>query len=65
VVQVADDGEHAPVVVRARRDAELRVDVRDVLDDRPLGEDEPPASAELNQYADAGVRAFLAAYVRA
>jgi TetR/AcrR family transcriptional repressor of mexJK operon len=30
-----------------------------------LGEDEPPASAELNQYADAGVRAFLAAYVRA
>ena len=27
-----------------------------------LGVDEPPASAELNQYADAGVRAFLAAY---
>jgi len=27
-----------------------------------LGEDEPPAGAELNQYADAGVRAFLAAY---
>lgn len=27
-----------------------------------LGEDEPPASAELNRYADAGVRAFLAAY---
>jgi TetR/AcrR family transcriptional regulator, mexJK operon transcriptional repressor len=30
-----------------------------------LGEDEPPAAAELNQYADAGVRAFLAAYARA
>ena len=29
-----------------------------------LGEDEPPASAELNRYADAGVRAFLAAYGR-
>jgi TetR/AcrR family transcriptional repressor of mexJK operon len=29
-----------------------------------LGEDEPPASAELNQYADAGVRAFLAAYAQ-
>jgi TetR/AcrR family transcriptional repressor of mexJK operon len=27
-----------------------------------LGEDESPASAELNRYADAGVRAFLAAY---
>ena len=27
-----------------------------------LGEDEPPGSAELNQHADAGVRAFLAAY---
>jgi TetR/AcrR family transcriptional repressor of mexJK operon len=27
-----------------------------------LGEDEPPASAELNRYADAGARAFLAAY---
>jgi len=30
-----------------------------------LGEDEPPARAELNRYADAGVRAFLAAYGRA
>jgi TetR/AcrR family transcriptional regulator, mexJK operon transcriptional repressor len=29
-----------------------------------LGEDEPPDSAELNQYADAGVRAFLAAYAQ-
>jgi TetR/AcrR family transcriptional repressor of mexJK operon len=29
-----------------------------------LGEDEPPAAAELNQYADAGVRAFLAAYAQ-
>jgi TetR/AcrR family transcriptional regulator, mexJK operon transcriptional repressor len=29
-----------------------------------LGVDEAPASAELNQYADAGVRAFLAAYAR-
>ena len=29
-----------------------------------LGEDAPPASAELNRYADAGVRAFLAAYGR-
>jgi TetR/AcrR family transcriptional repressor of mexJK operon len=29
-----------------------------------LGEDEPPAAAELNRYADAGVRAFLAAYAR-
>jgi len=29
-----------------------------------LGEDEPSASAELNRYADAGVRAFLAAYAR-
>ena len=29
-----------------------------------LGEDEPRASAELNEYADAGVRAFLAAYGR-
>jgi AcrR family transcriptional regulator len=29
-----------------------------------LGEDELPASAELNQYADAGVRAFLAAYAQ-
>src|SRR5215217_4809523 len=29
-----------------------------------LGEDEPPAAAELDQYADAGVRAFLAAYAR-
>ena len=29
-----------------------------------LGEDEPPASVELNRYADAGVRAFLAAYGR-
>jgi TetR/AcrR family transcriptional repressor of mexJK operon len=27
-----------------------------------LGGDEPRASAELNEYADAGVRAFLAAY---
>ena len=27
-----------------------------------LGEDRPPASAELDRYADAGVRAFLAAY---
>ncbi len=27
-----------------------------------LGEDEPPARAELDHYADAGVRAFLAAY---
>jgi TetR/AcrR family transcriptional repressor of mexJK operon len=27
-----------------------------------LGEDQPPGSAELNRYADAGVRAFLAAY---
>jgi AcrR family transcriptional regulator len=27
-----------------------------------LGEDEPPARARLNRYADAGVRAFLAAY---
>jgi TetR/AcrR family transcriptional repressor of mexJK operon len=27
-----------------------------------LGEDRPPARAELNRYADAGVRAFLAAY---
>jgi TetR/AcrR family transcriptional regulator, mexJK operon transcriptional repressor len=29
-----------------------------------LGEDEPPARAELDQYADAGVRAFLAAYAQ-
>jgi TetR/AcrR family transcriptional repressor of mexJK operon len=29
-----------------------------------LGEDEPPATAELNRYADAGVRAFLAAYAQ-
>jgi AcrR family transcriptional regulator len=29
-----------------------------------LGEDRPPARAELNRYADAGVRAFLAAYAR-
>jgi hypothetical protein len=29
-----------------------------------LGQDEPRASAELNRYADAGVRAFLAAYGR-
>lgn len=29
-----------------------------------LGEDEPPASAELDEYADAGVRAFVAAYAR-
>jgi TetR/AcrR family transcriptional repressor of mexJK operon len=29
-----------------------------------LGEDKPPARAELNRYADAGVRAFLAAYGR-
>jgi TetR/AcrR family transcriptional regulator, mexJK operon transcriptional repressor len=29
-----------------------------------LGEDEPPASAELDGWADAGVRAFLAAYGR-
>jgi TetR/AcrR family transcriptional repressor of mexJK operon len=27
-----------------------------------LGEDEPPARTELDRYADAGVRAFLAAY---
>ncbi len=27
-----------------------------------LGEDEPSTPAELEQYADAGVRAFLAAY---
>jgi TetR/AcrR family transcriptional repressor of mexJK operon len=27
-----------------------------------LGDDEPPASAELDRYADAGVRAFVAAY---
>lgn len=27
-----------------------------------LGEDEPPSPAELSRYADAGVRAFLAAY---
>jgi TetR/AcrR family transcriptional repressor of mexJK operon len=29
-----------------------------------LGENEPPDAAELNQYADAGVRAFLAAYAQ-
>ena len=29
-----------------------------------LGDDEPPASAELNRYANAGVRAFLAAYAQ-
>jgi TetR/AcrR family transcriptional regulator, mexJK operon transcriptional repressor len=29
-----------------------------------LGEDEPPGAVELNRYADAGVRAFLAAYAR-
>ena len=29
-----------------------------------LGEDRPPARAELNRYADAGVRAFLAAYAQ-
>jgi TetR/AcrR family transcriptional repressor of mexJK operon len=29
-----------------------------------LGDDEPPAAAELNRYADAGVRAFLAAYAQ-
>jgi TetR/AcrR family transcriptional repressor of mexJK operon len=29
-----------------------------------LGGDDPPTSAELNRYADAGVRAFLAAYGR-
>jgi TetR/AcrR family transcriptional repressor of mexJK operon len=27
-----------------------------------LGDDQPPTTAELNRYADAGVRAFLAAY---
>ena len=27
-----------------------------------LGEDEPATPTELNRYADAGVRAFLAAY---
>jgi TetR/AcrR family transcriptional repressor of mexJK operon len=29
-----------------------------------LGDDEPPAAADLNRYADAGVRAFLAAYAQ-
>jgi hypothetical protein len=29
-----------------------------------LGDDRPPARAELNRYADAGARAFLAAYAR-
>jgi AcrR family transcriptional regulator len=29
-----------------------------------LGEDEPPASAELDEYADAGVRVFLAAHAQ-
>jgi len=29
-----------------------------------LGDDEPPGRTELNRYADAGVRAFLAAYAR-
>jgi TetR/AcrR family transcriptional repressor of mexJK operon len=29
-----------------------------------LGEDKPPTRAELNRYADAGVRAFLAAYAQ-
>ena len=29
-----------------------------------LGDDRPPARAELNRYADAGVRAFVAAYAR-
>jgi TetR/AcrR family transcriptional regulator, mexJK operon transcriptional repressor len=29
-----------------------------------LGDDEPPSRAELNRYADAGVRTFLAAYAR-
>lgn len=29
-----------------------------------LGEDQPPPRAELNPYADAGVRAFLAAYAQ-
>jgi len=29
-----------------------------------LGEDEPPSAAELDRYADAGVRAFLTAYSR-
>lgn len=28
----------------------------------PLGRDEPATAAELRRYADAGVRAFLAAY---
>ena len=27
-----------------------------------LGDDEPPAAADLNRYADDGVRAFLAVY---
>jgi hypothetical protein len=27
-----------------------------------LGDDDPGAAAELNRYADAGARAFLAAY---
>jgi hypothetical protein len=29
-----------------------------------LGDDEPPARAELHRHADAGARAFLAAYGR-
>jgi TetR/AcrR family transcriptional regulator, mexJK operon transcriptional repressor len=29
-----------------------------------MGDDEPPASTELDEYADAGVRAFLAAYAQ-
>jgi hypothetical protein len=29
-----------------------------------LGDDEIPAAAELDRYADSGVRAFLAAYGR-
>src|SRR5215204_2419282 len=38
--EVPDDGEHAPVVVRTGEEAELVVDVRDVLDDGFLGKEE-------------------------
>jgi uncharacterized repeat protein (TIGR01451 family) len=50
-VQVPHDGQYAAVIVRARRDAELAVDMRDVLDDRPLGQEQP--------LGDAGVAAAL------
>src|SRR5215831_18174565 len=45
--QVADHGQDAPVVVVAGRQAQLGVDVGDVLDDGPLGQRQGPGDGDI------------------